>query len=663
MLTLIIFALLIRFAKLNRVTSTSGSSGMFVFSLFLRSIGLGNSDSARLVRINYHEAMLKNVRTVTWALCALLLASPTLFAQTKAPSTIVPSNTSPAPAVPAVPSVVTSSPVAATASTSALDAELFYRLLVGEITARDGDAGAGFALLLDSARKSNDALVYQRAADIALQSRAGDAALQAALAWKQAYPESVEANRYVLQILIALNRIGETTEPLKKGLGLASSVERNLAIAAVPRAYARASDKKLAATVVEEALATYVINPATSTTAWTTVGRMRLSAGNTAGALDAAKKAVTGDSLAEGPVWLALEAMSPKFVDAEALVKTYLATAKPTPEIRMGYARALIDDQRTAEAVVQLKVVNTAKPEFAPAWLVLGALQLQDGQLAPAQASLERYVAISVKANEGGDADEPDRGLPQAYLSLAQIAERRKDFAGAEAWISKIENSAEMIQAQTRRASILAGQGKLAQGQELIRSLPERNPGDARQKLLAEVGLLREVKEYKLAHDLLAKAAVTYVNETDILYDQAMMAEKLGRIADMERLLRQVIALKPDAYNAYNALGYSFADRNIRLPEAKQLIQKALELVPADPFIRDSLGWVEFRLGNLAEANQILADAFKAKPNAEIAAHFGEVLWAQGQRDKALAIWREGMLLEPDNETLLETIKRLKVKL
>ena len=134
-------------------------------------------------------------------------------------------------------------------------------------------------------------------------------------------------------------------------------------------------------------------------------------------------------------------------------------------------------------------------------------------------------------------------------------------------------------------------------------------------------------------------------------------------LADMERLLRRVIALKPDHQHAYNALGYSLAERNVRLPEARQLIQKALEYAPADPFIKDSLGWVEFRLGNKAEALKIFEAAYKAKPDAEIAAHFGEVLWSMGQRDKAVAVWKEGRLLNPDNDTLLETLKRLRVKL
>ena len=541
---------------------------------------------------------------------------------------------------------------------------MFYRLLIGEITAREGDAGAGYALILDSARKTNDAQLYQRAVEIALQSRSGDAALQAALAWRQAQPASREPNRYVLQILIALNRIQDTLEPLKKGIELATIADRSRAISAIPNAYARVSDKKLAATVVENALGTYVINPTTAVAAWTTVGRMRLAAGDADGALDAAQKGQAADAVAEGPALVALELMNPKLPAAEAVVKKYfVSNPKAVPEIRMGYARGLLDAMRYGEAAAELQTVIKDKPDFAPAWLVLGSLQLQDNQLPQAQTSLERYVALNLAASQKSEDDEPDRGLAQAYLSLAQIAEKRKDFAAAEAWINKIENSAEMMQAQTRRASILASRGQLAEGRQLIRSLPERNPGDARLKLLAEVSLLRDLKQYKLAYDLLAQAVVASPRETDLLYDQAMMAEKLGQLPEMERLLRRVIEIKPDAYNAYNALGYSFADRNVRLPEARQLIKKALEFVPDDPFIRDSLAWVEFRMGNNTEAVKIFADAFKTKPDAEIAAHYGEVLWAMGQRDKALGIWREGQLLNPENETLLETLKRLKVRL
>ncbi|MES2943930.1 MAG: tetratricopeptide repeat protein [Pseudomonadota bacterium] len=577
----------------------------------------------------------------------LSLAAPWLMAQTSAP-------------VPAAPAL--EAPATPPVENSTLDSELFYQLLIGEITTQDGEPAAGYAeLLLDAARKTNDAQLYQRATDIALQSRSADTALQAVRAWKQAQPESREPNRYLLQILIALNRVSATLEPLKTELELTSASERTLAIQAIPRAFARFSDKKLAAAVVEEALASYASQPATAAAAWTTTGRMRLLAGDQPGALAAAQKAQAGDRHAEGPALVALELMDPKLPAAELLVRNYLNNnAKAMPEIRMAYARGLLDAQRYAEAGAQLQIVIQEKPGFAPAWLVLGALQLQDNQFSQAQSSLERYVAL---AQQQATDQEPGRGLAQAYLSLAQIAERRKDFAAAEVWLSKIENSEDMMLAQSRRASILARQGKLTEARQLIKTLPERKSGDARLKLTAEVSLLRELKQYQLAYDLLGQAAQKSPDDVELFYDQAMMAEKIGKLGEMETLLRRVIQLKPDYHNAYNALGYSLADRNVRLAEAKELIKKALEYAPADPFIRDSLGWVEFRMGNAAEATKIFEDAFKARPDAEIAAHLGEVLWTQGQRDKAIAIWREGQLLNPENETLQETLKRLKVKL
>jgi tetratricopeptide (TPR) repeat protein len=597
---------------------------------------------------NYHGPM-KQLISVFSALC---LAVPVLWAQTAQPAPALPPAAQ--PEAPAATQTLTPVP-------SSLDGELFYQVLLGELTAREGDAPTGFSLMLDAARKTNDAQLYQRAADIALQSRSGDAALQAAQAWRQAQPASREANRYVLQILLALNRITETTEPLKNEVKLAPQVERPQAITSLPRFFARVGDKKLAASVLEQALADELKAPATGAAAWTAVGRMRLAAGELPGALEAAERGQAIDPAAEGPTLLALELMDPKLPRAEALVQKYLAgNPKAAPEIRMAYARVLLDVQRYAKASAQLQLVTRDKPDYPEGWLVLGSLQLQDNQLAAAQTSLLRYLEL---AGQGEAQSQTSRGLSQAYLSLAQIAEKRRDFAAAESWINKIPDAQELVQAQVRRASLLARQGKLNEGRLLIRKLPERNPDDKRLKLMAEVNLLREQKEYRSAYELLAQAVTQFPDEPELLYDQAMMAEKLDALPEMERLLRQVVERKPDYHHAYNALGYSLADRNVRLPEAKQLILKALEYAPEDPFIKDSLGWVEFRLGNKAEALSIFEAAYKAKPDAEIAAHFGEVLWSLGQRDRALAIWKEGMLLNAENETLLGTLKRLRVRL
>lgn len=540
---------------------------------------------------------------------------------------------------------------------SGMDAQLFYQLLLGELNVRNDEAGTGFSLILDAARKTNDPELYQHAVELAFQARSGDAALQAARDWKKAFPQSREANRYVLQILVALNRVPESAEPLKSDLALADAKDRPALITAIPRNYARVTDKKQAATVVEQALAGYTSGPATGPAAWTTIGRMRLAAGDTPGALDAVKRGQAINPRAEGPALLALEMMDPKLPEAETLVRKYM-DGQPLPELRMGYARALLDANRYPEALQQLQFVTQQRPEFAEAWLVQGTLLVQDNQLETGEASLKRYVELA--QNQGGD--ERKRGLAQAYLALSQVAEKRKDYVQANAWLDRIDDPQDLLAAQNRRASILAQQGKMDEARKLIRALPERSPADARMKMLAEISLLRDNKQYQAAYQLLGDAVAKEPKDPDLLYDQAMMAEKLGDYGDMEKLLRQVMAVKPDYHHAYNALGYSLAERNTRLPEAKQLVQKALEYAPGDPFISDSLAWVEFRMGNNQEALRILQAAFKDKPDPEIAAHLGEVLWTMGQRDQAQSVWREGLLLNNDNETLNETLKRLKAQ-
>lgn len=583
-------------------------------------------------------------------------------AQTEPPAPAAP--TSPAPIIEPAAPVVTPAASGGTdkspAQPSAMTAELFYEVLMGELTARSGDPGAGYGLVLDAARRSRDSKLFQRAVEIALQSRSGDAALAAARAWKESVPDSREARRFELQILIALNRIGETVEALRAEVAATPQVERPFLLAVIARNYGRATDKKLAASVVEQALAEELKSPATGGAAWGTVGRLRLAAGDTAGALDAAIKGQELDPSSDGPALLALELMDPSQPLAEPIVKRYLAGPKAQPEMRMAYARVLVEGRRYAEATAELSALTVARPELPEPWLLLGSLQVQARQDAMAETSLRRYMSL---AGSQRDPEAQERGLTQAYLLMAQLSERKKDYAGADSWLARIDNTDDLVVAQVRRAALLARQGKLPQARELVRSLPDRTADEKKQKFLAEVQLLRDAKQYQAAFDMLAQASVSAPTDTDLIYDQAMVAEKLNRLDEMERLLRRLIELKPDNQNAYNALGYSFADRKVRLEEARTLIQKAVQLAPDDPFIADSLGWVEYRLGNTGEAMRILEDAYRRRPDPEIGAHLGEVLWATGQRDRAMTIWKEASLADADNETLQETLKRLRVKL
>lgn len=543
---------------------------------------------------------------------------------------------------------------------SALDAPLFYQLLLGELNAIGNDPGAGYSLMLDAARKQRSAQLYRRSVEIALQARSGEAALSAARAWSADLTDSPEPDRFVLQILLALNRVGETGPVLKTLIERTPASERSDAIHAIPQIFGRVEDKARAATVVREALAPSLRQPAYAAAAWTTLGRMDIALDKLPAALDAARSGHAADPRSPYPALLALELMERGLPEAERLVQQHLQTpSASTPDlVTLPYARVLLDLQRQPEARAQLEALTRSQPDLPEPWLLLATLQSQDNRLAEATASIERYMAL---ARQSGN-ERAARGLTQAYLLMAQIAEKQQDFVAANAWLDRIENADDIMAAQMRRASLLARQGQMAQARALLRAQPERRPEDARLKFAAEAQLLRDFRQWQQAFEVYAEAVERFPQDSELLYDQAMMAEKVGRPDEMERLLRRLIAARPDHHHAYNALGYSLADRGQRLPEAKQLIEKAVELAPGDAYIQDSLGWVEFRLGNTARALDILRAAYGQRPDAEIAAHLGEVLWVSGQREQALKIWREGLLLASDNETLREVLKRLNVQ-
>ena len=500
-------------------------------------------------------------------------------------------------------------PPAETVNNSAIDAETFYKILLGELNLLDSEPRIGFALILDSARKTKDAALFDRAITIALQSRSGESALTAARAWSLAQPDNVDAARYALQLLFALNQLEQTQAAADAYLELfktKSALERNQALSTVADIFLNAQDKTAAAQSFEALTKSsdFLTNPATKATAWVTLGRVRLAATDLSGALAAAKQAQSADPSAPEPAMLGIALMAAKESLAEPFVKQYLASTavQPKPEVRLAYARVLASTNRLTEALAQTQKLSIESPSYAPGWLVLGTLHFQTSQdsnnknsaasSAMAKAALMKFIQLT----ENLPVEQRSGSQARAYTLLANIA--------------------------------------------------------------------KNDKQYQQAYDTLTKAIASSkeADQADLQYDLAMMAEKLSRLDEMESILQEVIESKPEDPQAYNALGYSLADRNLRLPEAKELIQKALKLAPGDPFISDSLGWVEYKLGNLAEAQRILEAAFKTKPDAEIAAHLGEVLWKQGLKDRATAIWKEGVKINKNNDTLVETLKRFGVK-
>jgi Flp pilus assembly protein TadD len=376
---------------------------------------------------------------------------------------------------------------------------------------------------------------------------------------------------------------------------------------------------------------------------------------------------------------------------AELIVKRYLAQPGAEPVVRQAYASVLATQQRLTDAAEQLRLALKDKPGQAQLWLALGEIDLElhdpvaaDADLKQALALVKREAADDAAARQAAvaagaspsasDDDASDPPPPPAdaaaanpvrlahiQLLLARAAEQRHDDAAAASWLAQVDAKDADLQVVSLRAGLLARQGKLSEALKLIRAADAPTPPEQRYKLLAEVQLLLDDKKLGEARDVLHKANAGTPDDVDLIYQEAMVDERLDRVDDMERLLRRVLVLQPDNSQALNALGYSLADRNVRLEEALTMVRQAHDLSPADPFIVDSLGWVEYRMGHYAAATTLLAQAYSSRKDTEIAAHLAEALWADGRHDEAAQVLRDAHRLDAGNEVLRKTMSRLKV--
>jgi len=542
---------------------------------------------------------------------------------------------------------------------SAMDAPLFYQLLIGEIELQNGQAGVAFQVLLDAARRTGDEALFKRVVNIAIQARAGDQALLAARAWAEAVPTSSEALQSTVQLLALLNRPADVAEPLERLLRIAPAPQRPGLILGLTRLFQRSPEPKAVLAALSPVLRAQdgVLKPP----ALFTEARLALNAGEHAQALALARELAQALPDGDDAMQLAIDLM-PSQPGAEALVVERLQRKPDQHALRQAYGRALAQAQRPADAAREFRLLTQATPDNPAPWLALGALELELKHPAAAEASLREGLQRLDTPAAGSDAQIKARadGRRQAWLLLSQAAEQRGDLKAAEAALQKLDGNG--LDLRYRRASLLARQGKLAEARMLLQPAADASDADARAALLAEAQLLRERRDYAASLQVLKTAAERFPGDTDLLYEQAMMSEKVGRFDEMESLLRKVIEIRPDYHHAYNALGYSLADRKLRLPEARQLIEQALKLAPNEPFIIDSMGWVEYRLGNLTEATRLLRQAHGGRPDAEIAAHLGEVLWASGAQDEARGVFAEAARRDPGNEALRETLARLKVQ-
>ena len=248
----------------------------------------------------------------------------------------------------------------------------------------------------------------------------------------------------------------------------------------------------------------------------------------------------------------------------------------------------------------------------------------------------------------------------QARLYLGQVAEQSKNYAEAMRWYREVRNGEYYFEAQVRIGVALAKEGDLAGARRHLEGIGVQNDAQRTQAALAHEQILRDAKQYREAFEVLNAAIKTVEDDKDLLYARALVAEKLDRYDVTEQDLREILKTDPKNVNALNALGYTLTDRTTRFQEALDLLQQAMALKPDDAFIMDSMGWLQYRLGNNAEAMKYLKRALEIRNDAEIAAHLGEVLWVMGNRYEAESVWNRALHDTPDNEALNGVIKKFK---
>jgi len=541
-----------------------------------------------------------------------------------------------------------------------LTGPLLFEIVAAEVAVQRGETSAAYVTLMKAAKDTGDPRLARRATELALSGRAAQQALDAAILWRQLDGGSDEANQTYAALLVANGRYDEARNLLEKQIHAQS--DPAAALRHVQRLLARAPDQARAFDLLQALAAPYRDKAATGYDVHLILAEGAHMAGQVERAIAEARAALDlkpgSEQAAIATAQFKLEAKdkpeAASRADAISLLEGFLKRNPDAAEARLAYARLLLGDGRSEAARAQFEELLKNDQRGVDALFALGVLAMQAEQHEPARSYFERYL----KAIDDGAEREAD----PAYLNLARIAQDEQKFDEALDWLHKVHSPEQAMTARIREGELMARTGHVEEALKMLRGLPADSAEDKLNLLLSQGQILRDAHRFQESYDLLDKALQASTEDPNLLYETAMSAERLDRLDVMETHLRHLVKLRPDYAHAYNALGYTFADRNIRLQEAYDLIDKALKLAPDDGFILDSMGWVQYRLGNLSAARDYLGRAYRLKPEADVAAHLGEVMWTQGDKDGARTLFREASRRESDNETLKETLQRLDVK-
>jgi tetratricopeptide (TPR) repeat protein len=536
-----------------------------------------------------------------------------------------------------------------------LTSSMLNQLLKAEFAFRKGDWQGPYLTMLSLAQQTRDPRLARRAAEMAVTARQADDTLAAVRLWRELDPQSDEATQYFVGMVVTSDNIADVEPIFVERLKEAPADKRGVLLFQIQQLLGRAKDKDAANAMLERVIAPYN----DTFEAHIVRAQAALARGDREAAQRAAQAALSVKPDSEIAVLMMAQVIGDDAKIAPML-EAFLKTHPEAREVRAAHARVLVNQKQYPQARAQFETLLKGRPDDAGNLYALGVLATQMNDAKAAEGYFTRFVEVL------GRNPDDERDPTRALLILAQIAEERGDVPGALAWLDKVPAGTDpelLLSAQLRRAQLMAKGGDLAGGRKLLAGLKPIEPAQQAQVAVAEVQLLRDAGRLLEAYSLMEAAAKRFPKNPDLLYDFALLAEKVGRVEVMEKLLREVMALAPDNHHAYNALGYSLAERNVRLPEAYTLIAKALEMAPGDPFIMDSMGWVQYRLGKLDEAEKYLRNAYALRRDPEIAVHLGEVLFQKGQQAAAQELWREARAKDPQNDTLRSTLARLRQSL
>ncbi|WP_323144641.1 tetratricopeptide repeat protein [Massilia phyllosphaerae] len=531
---------------------------------------------------------------------------------------------------------------------------MMQQLLKAEMAFKNGDWQGPYLTMMSLAQQTKDPRLAKRAAEMALSAKQPDDALAAVRLWRDYAPGSDEANQYYLGLVILSDNLAEAEKLLTQRLAEATPGARGLVMFQMQQLVLRARDKDAAIAMLQRLVAPYGNMMETHVV----LAQAALAKGAKEDAVREAQAALRIKPDSEIAV-LTLAQVTEDEARTTKILQDFLAAHPEAREVRAAYARLLVNNKQFDAARKEFLVLDKSRPNDPATLYALGVLSMQLNDARGAEGYFTRFVDVTDKTPD--QENDPTKAL----LILSQLAEERGDIKAATDWLDRIDSDDPKVQLSValRRAQLLAKGGDLAGARKQLATLQPLDKAEQAQVVLVESQILRDAGKNQEAFKLMQDGVKRFPDNMDFLYDYALMAEKLGKVDVMEKSLRQVIAKVPDNQHAYNALGYSLAERNVRLKEAHELIQKALGMAPNDPFIMDSMGWVQYRMGNLSEAAAHLRKAYALRNDPEIAVHLGEVLWKMGQQEDARKLWREAKAKDPRNDALKSTLTRLRVSI